>query len=60
MIGLRGTVIAPLQPRGTVRVGDEIWNATSDTGAEVGTEVEITGVEQLTLRVRPVAKEAQA
>lgn len=60
MVGLHGTVIAPLHPRGTVRVADELWTAVADGGAEVGTEVEITGVEQLTLRVRPVVKEAQA
>jgi len=60
MIGMRGTVITPLRPRGTIRVGDEIWTAVAEGGAEVGTEVEITGVEQLTLHVRPVGKEAQA
>jgi membrane-bound serine protease (ClpP class) len=60
MIGMRAVVIAPLAPRGTVRVGDELWTAVAEAGAAVGTEVEITGVEQLTLRVRPVAKEAQA
>jgi membrane-bound serine protease (ClpP class) len=60
MIGMRAVVVAPLAPRGTVRVGDELWTAVAEVGAEVGTEVEITGVEQLTLRVRPVAKEAQA
>jgi membrane-bound serine protease (ClpP class) len=60
MVGMRATVVAPLKPRGTVRVNDELWNAVAEAGAEVGTEVEITGVEQLTLRVRPVSKEAQA
>ncbi len=60
MVGMRAVVVQPLQPRGTVRVGDELWSAVADGGADVGTEVEITGVEQLTLRVRPLAKEAQA
>ena len=60
MVGMRATVVAPLKPHGTVRVNDELWNAVAEAGAEVGTEVEITGVEQLTLRVRPVSKEAQA
>jgi membrane-bound serine protease (ClpP class) len=60
MVGMRATVVTALRPNGTVRAGDELWSATAEGGADVGSEVEIVGVEQLTLRVRPVAKEAQA
>jgi membrane-bound serine protease (ClpP class) len=59
--GLEGTtavVVARLGPEGQVRVGDELWNAVAETDVEVGTEVEITGVDRLTLRVRLLAREA--
>lgn len=53
MIGLRGQVIEPLMPAGTIRVGDEYWKAKS-VGEDVaaGEEVEILGVDGLTLKVR--------
>jgi len=35
-----------------------LWNAVGDTTVEVGREVEITAVQGLTLRVRPVGQEA--
>jgi len=60
MVGMRATVVQSLQPRGTVRVGDELWSAVADHGVDVGSEVEITEVDQLTLRVRPTAREAKA
>ena len=45
----------PLDPQ--VRIGGELWNATSESNVDAGSEVVITGVEGLTLRVRP-SKEA--
>jgi membrane-bound serine protease (ClpP class) len=57
LMGARAVVLEPT-PQGRVRLGDEIWNATSDSRLEIGTEVEITGVDGLKLRVRPLAKEA--
>jgi membrane-bound serine protease (ClpP class) len=59
LVGARAVVIERLAPRGWVRLGDERWNARCDEVVETGTEVEITGVDRLTLRVRPVAKEAR-
>lgn len=56
--GALGIVVARVAPRGQVRVGDELWNAVADSDIEVGSEVEITGVDRLTLRVRPRAREA--
>jgi len=58
LIGTRAFVLEPL-PNGRVRIGNEIWNATSQMQLEVGSEVEITAVDGLLLRVRPFAKEAR-
>jgi membrane-bound ClpP family serine protease len=53
MIGMKGRVIKSLTPRGTVRVGDEFWKARSSSeDIETGEEVEVVGVEGLTLKVR--------
>lgn len=38
---------------GSVLVEGELWNAVSDTPADVGETVEITGVKGLTLQVKP-------
>jgi membrane-bound serine protease (ClpP class) len=58
MLGRRATVLQGLSPRGLVRLDGETWNAEATGDIPVGAEVEVTGVEGLTLRVRPVAKEA--
>jgi membrane-bound serine protease (ClpP class) len=58
LVGMRGVAVGRLGPAGTVRIGDELWNATSSATVEVGGEVEVTNVEGLTLRVRPLSKEA--
>ena len=58
LVGQRAVVIERLAPDGTVRLGDEIWKAVASTPVEAGNAVEITGIEGLTLRVRPMAKEA--
>jgi membrane-bound serine protease (ClpP class) len=57
LVGTRALALGRLAPAGQVRIGGELWNATSESEVEAGTEVVITGVEGLTLRVRP-AKEA--
>jgi len=52
MIGLKGTVIESLTPKGFVRAEGESWKAKSvDENIEAGEEVEILGVDGLTLRV---------
>jgi membrane-bound serine protease (ClpP class) len=57
MIGRRVQALDRLAPAGRVRYGDEVWNAVSSGEAEAGADVEITGVDGLTLRVRPVHRE---
>jgi membrane-bound serine protease (ClpP class) len=58
LVGLRAVALSRLAPDGSVRLGDEIWRAVATSPVDAGTAVEITAVEGLTLRVRPVAKEA--
>ena len=58
LVGQRAVVIERLAPDGSVRLGDEIWRAIASTPVEAGSAVEITGVEGLTLRVRPMSREA--
>jgi len=53
MIGLEGEAIEPLTPVGVIRVGGEYWKAKS-VGEDIaaGEEVEILGVDRLTLEVK--------
>lgn len=52
MIGLTGIVIEPLIPKGVIRVSGESWKArTVDENIAVDEEVEILGLEGLTLKV---------
>lgn len=58
IIGATGEALSVLNPEGQVRVHGEIWRATSEEGTiSAGTHIVVTGVENLTLRVR---KSAQA
>jgi membrane-bound serine protease (ClpP class) len=58
MRGTRGVVIERIAPTGRVRIGDTLWNARSAASIDVGTNVEVIGLEGLTVEVRPSAKEA--
>ncbi len=58
MLGRHALVVDSLRPRGRVRLDGAVWNAEADVQVEVGAEVLVTGVEGLTLRVRPAAREA--
>ena len=58
MVGTRAQAVDRLAPDGFVRVGGELWRAISEGEVNVGGNVVITDVEGLTLRVRPLAKEA--
>ena len=51
MIGSRATVTTPCRPLGQVRLRGELWTARCDGGADTGDEVEVVGVEGLTLVV---------
>jgi len=56
MIGERGVALSRLDPDGQVRVRGEIWTAKSSGEAiETGSEVEVTGVFHLRLRVQRVS-----
>ncbi len=57
MVGRRAVTLDRIAPRGRVRLGAEIWNARSTQDVAVGSEVVITGVDGLTVDVRPT-KEA--
>ena len=59
-MGQRAVALERLAPAGRVRLGDELWSAVADGVVELGSEVEITGVDRLTLRVRPLGKEASS
>jgi membrane-bound serine protease (ClpP class) len=54
LIGEVGVVRSPVTPRGQVFVQGELWNAESDTPAQVAESVRVIGVNGLTLRVVPV------
>ncbi len=58
LVGRAAVAMERLDPRGRVRIGDELWNAVSSAPAEAGAELEITGSDGLLLHVRPSAKEA--
>jgi len=57
--GRRATVIERLAPSGMVRLDGELWKALAEGAVDVGSDVEITGNEGLTLKVRPLSKEAR-
>lgn len=59
MVGTRGRVLERLAPRGRVEIHGELWNAESDVPVEAGSDVVVTEVRQLTLRVRPASQEAR-
>lgn len=53
MVGSKGTVIKPLVPRGTIKIGGELWEAEStDREIDAGEEVTVTGQQGLRLMVR--------
>jgi len=60
LVGARALAIERLAPRGRVRVAGELWDAVSEAAVEVGNEVIVTGVDQLTLRVRPAVREERS
>ena len=55
IIGERGYALVSLDPRGTVKVHGEVWNAESISGRiEEGAQVNITAVRDLTLIVEKI------
>jgi membrane-bound serine protease (ClpP class) len=55
LVGERGVVKADLAPRGKVWVHGELWHAEAPGVVSTGQEVEVTAVQGMRLRVRPVA-----
>jgi membrane-bound serine protease (ClpP class) len=54
MLGKTATVISRIDANGgKAFVEGEYWNATSETPVESGQTVEISGLEGLTLKVKP-------
>ncbi len=56
LVGRGGRAIERLAPQGRVEVNGELWNARSDAEVDAGSAVVVTGLEGLTLRVRPAVK----
>lgn len=54
LIGERGVVRKRIDPRGTVLVHGEVWNAVADEPLDSGQAVEVVAVEGLTARVTRV------
>ncbi|HEV2105496.1 MAG TPA: nodulation protein NfeD, partial [Candidatus Eisenbacteria bacterium] len=57
LLGRRAVALDRLGPGGRVQLGSEVWNAVATATVEAGGAVVVTGVEGLTLRVRPAATE---
>jgi len=56
-IGSRGKVTTPVSPRGYVRIGAELWKASStDSSIDAGEEVVVIGIQGMTLLVAPPDK----
>ena len=53
MIGTKGRVVSSLAPEGTVKIGDELWEATSTTNSiEAGEKITVVAQDRLKLVVR--------
>ena len=60
MVGLVGIVKTALAPHGQFAVHGELWEAVSEQPLQPGDEAEVTGVDGLRLRVRPLPKQKEA
>ena len=59
IIGATGTAITDLNPKGTARVNSEFWEAaTQDIMIKAGQQVEVVGMEGMTLVVKPAEQKA--
>jgi membrane-bound ClpP family serine protease len=60
MVGMRGTALTRLTPKGMVRIQGEIWEAASSNGViEAGSEVIVLRTEGLEITVRKAERETQ-
>ena len=53
LIGTKCKTITPLNPRGYVRIGGELWRAKAESDIAADEEVTVIGVERMTFLVRP-------
>jgi membrane-bound serine protease (ClpP class) len=60
MVGLVGIVKTELAPHGQFAVHGELWEAISEQPLQPGDEAEVTGVDGLRLRVKPLSKQKEA
>ena len=56
VIGATGRVVQPCRPLGRVRVRGELWQARSETPADVDQLVRVVGRHQLVLDVEPISQ----
>jgi len=54
MVGLKGKATTRIDKTGKVFVNGEFWNAYSDETIEEGSDIEVTGIDGLNLRVRKI------
>jgi len=52
LVGEMGIAATPMKPEGKVLIHGEFWNAVGDEAIDKGQKVQITGVTNLTLRVK--------
>lgn len=56
LVGAEGVVVTDLRPVGSVRIGDQRYDALSETTLiRAGQRIRVTAVEGFTLKVRPLA-----
>jgi membrane-bound serine protease (ClpP class) len=60
MVGLVGIVKTALVPHGQFAVHGELWEAVSEQPLQPGDEAEVTGVDGLRLRVKPLSQQKEA
>jgi membrane-bound serine protease (ClpP class) len=60
MVGLVGIVRTALTPQGQVAVRGELWEAVSEQPLHPGDEAEVTSVDGLRLRVKPLRTQKEA
>jgi membrane protein implicated in regulation of membrane protease activity len=55
LIGATALVVAPCRPAGRVRIEGELWRARCEEGADIGDEVRVLALDELTLVVERAA-----
>ena len=58
LIGAKGIATTALEPKGTVRVMSEFWEARAETSIAAGSEIEVVKLDGMTLVVRAAEQKA--